>query len=213
MPMALPAASLQPSMSERSSSALAEVPTSAKSFWQALMTQMVVALGSSLESQKSTTTLRPASPPLPLTMLAHALTALTDFWNRPGASDVLTSAIMPILMVVAVSPTSVPGAAEVGREAAVLPQPAAVADAADVEAAGLAADPVDELLELQPAASRTAASAAVTPSRRARAGTRRFARAKAPPGLSLFAVTLVCPPGGILAASVIKNYISKLLLR
>src|SRR6266567_3010042 len=106
MPTALPAAFLHPSMSEMFSSASAEVPTSAKSFWQALMTQLAVALGSSLPSQKSTTTWRPARPPLALTMLAQALTAFTDLWNSPGATDVLTSAIMPTLMVVAVIPTS-----------------------------------------------------------------------------------------------------------
>src|SRR5580693_4194531 len=133
MPTALPSAFLHPSTSEMSSSALAEVPTRAKSFWQAWMTQLVVALGSSLESQKSTTTLRPASPPLALTMLAQALTAFTDFWNRPGAREVSTSAIMPILIVVAVSPMSVPGAAEPAGEAAVLPA-AAVAEAAGLEA-------------------------------------------------------------------------------
>jgi len=101
-------------------------------------------------------------------MLAHALTAFTDFWNRPGASDVFTSAIRPILMVVPVSPMSLPGAAEPAGEAAVVPA-AAVADAAELGVVP-AADPVDELLELQPVASRTAASAVITPSRRVRAG-------------------------------------------
>src|SRR6516162_7641817 len=121
MPVASPWAFLQPSMSLRSSSALAEVPTIAKSFWQALMTQLAVALGSSLESQKSTTTLRPASPPLALTSLAHWLTAFTDFWNSPGTSALFTSATMATWIVVAVSPTSVPGAAD----------PAGAADVAD----------------------------------------------------------------------------------
>ena len=101
-----------------------------------------------------------------------------------------TSAIMPILIVVAVSPMSVPGAAEPAGEAAVLPA-AAVAEAAGLEAVVPAADPVDELLELQPAASRTAARAAITPSRRARAGNGRRACLPASPGLSLLAVTLV----------------------
>src|ERR1700722_11396048 len=116
MPMALPAAFLQPSTSERSSSALAEGPTRAKSFAQALITQLVVALGLSWESQKSTTTLRPASPPLALRPAAHALTAFTEFWNRPGTSGLLTSAMMPTLMVVAVSPMSVPGPADPAGE-------------------------------------------------------------------------------------------------
>ena len=133
-------------------------------------------LASAWKLQKSTTTLRPASPPLALTMLAQALTAFTDFWNRPGESDVSTSAIMPTLIVVAVSPTSVPGAAEPAGEAAVVPA-AAVADAAEPEVV-LDDAPVDELLELQPAASRAAASAAVTPRRR-RAGSWRCACARA----------------------------------
>ena len=123
------------------------------------MTQLVVAFGSSLESQKSTTTLRPASPPFALTMSAHALTAFTDFWNSPGASDVSTSAIMPTLMVVAVSPMSVPGPAGAAD---------VVADAAAAEAGAVLpdADPGDELLaELQPAASKSAASAAIAASR------------------------------------------------
>ncbi|HEX3713134.1 MAG TPA: hypothetical protein VHV09_10090, partial [Trebonia sp.] len=59
------------------------------------------------------------------------------------------------------SPMSVPGAAEPAAEAAAVP----VAAGAELAAAVAAADPDDELLELQPAASRTAASAAVTPSR------------------------------------------------
>jgi hypothetical protein len=141
-------------------------------------------VGSSLESQKSTTTLRPASPPLALTMSAHALTAFTDFWNSPGCTGVFTSAIMATRMVVAVIPTSLAGAAE----------PDGAADA-DPDAAELAvlpdADPVDELLELQPAASRTAASAAITVRKRARAGNGRLARPPAPLGLSLLPVTLV----------------------
>src|ERR1700722_15737550 len=126
------------------------------------MTQLVVAFGSSWESQKSPTPLRPASPPFALTMSAHALTAFTDFWNSPGASDVSTSAIMPTLMVVAVSPMSVPGPADPAGAADV------VADAAAAEAGAVLpdADPGDELLaELQPAASKSAASAAIAASR------------------------------------------------
>src|SRR5277367_2181675 len=127
-PAGWPAAFLHPSMSDRSSSALAEVPTMAKSFAQALITQLVVALGLSCPSQKSTVTWRPASPPLALTPAAHALTAFTESLNSPGTSGLLTSAIMPTLMVVAVSPMSVPGAAEPAGEACVA--------AADAEAAG-----------------------------------------------------------------------------
>jgi len=97
---------------------------------------------------------------------------------------------MPILMVVAVIPMSSAGPAEPAGEAAAVPVAADPA-AAELEAVVPAADPVDELLELQAAASKTAASAAITPSRRAGAGSGRFARPPAPPGLSLLAVTLV----------------------
>src|SRR5258708_27604901 len=114
-PTAFPAAFLPASMSERSSRALASVPTRAKSFWQALMTQFEVALGLSWESQKSITTLRPASPPAALTSLAHAFIAFTDFWNRPGTSGLLTSAMRPTLMVGAGSPTALPGAGPAGE--------------------------------------------------------------------------------------------------
>src|SRR5580693_5714649 len=155
MPMALPSAFLHPSMSLRSSSALAEVPTRAKSFWQALMTQLAVAFGSSLESQKSTVTWRPASPPLALTSFAHALTAFTAFWNSPGTSGLLTSAMMPTFMVVAVSPTSVPAALATG-EAPVLAGADPLAEAAaEVAAADVLVLPLLLLDELHPAASRT----------------------------------------------------------
>src|ERR1700722_15322007 len=157
------------------------------------MTQLVVALGLSWESQKSTTTLRPASPPLALRPAAHAWTAVTESLNSPGTRGLLTSAMMPTLMVVAVSPMSVPGPADPAGEAAWLP--AAAAGAGDEAAAEVAADAgalLVLLLEaLQPAASRTAASAATTVRKRARAGNGRLARLSAPPGLSLLAVTLV----------------------
>jgi hypothetical protein len=126
-------------------------------------------------------TWRPSRPPAALTPVAQALTAFTDFWKRPGETVVSTSAIRPILMVVAVSPMSVPGPAE--------PDGAADADPAAAELAGAvpAADPVVELLELQAAASRTAASAAIIPRRRTRA---RTGRLPAAPALWLLAVTL-----------------------
>jgi hypothetical protein len=128
-------------------------------------------------------------------------------------------------MVVAVSPMSVPGPADPAGEAAVVPE-AAVAAA---EAGAVAA--VDELLEeLQPAASRTAASAAMTAvSRRARAWNGCLARLPAPSGLRL-AVTVVSSHEFLLYVPVItkseaftgrpgartfsgKNLISKLLHR
>ena len=95
----------------------------------------------------------------------------------------LMSAMMPTFMVVAVSPTSVPGAADVAGEAA---DEVAAADGLLLLLLLLL------LAELHPAASRIAApSAAITPRRRARAGNGRLARLPAPPGLSLLAVTLV----------------------
>jgi hypothetical protein len=100
----------------------------------------------------------------------------------------LTSAMMPTLMVVAVSPMSVPGPADPAGEAAWVA--AAEAGAVDEEAAD-GVLPLLLLEALQPAASRTAASAATTARRRARAGNGRLTRLPAPPGLSLLAVTLV----------------------
>src|ERR1700733_2006214 len=126
MPTALPAEFLQPSMSDRSSSALAEVPTRAKSFWQALITQLVVAFGLSWPSQKSTCTWRPSRPPAALTSFAQASTTFTESLNRPGTSGLFTSAIMPTLMVDAVIPMS---------EAGTVPVGAVDGEAADVEAA------------------------------------------------------------------------------
>ena len=99
----------------------------------------------------------------------------------------LTSAMMPTLMVVAVSPMSVPGPADPAGEADCVA--AADAGAADEVADGVL--PLLPLEALQPAASRTAASAATTARRRARAGNGRLTRLPAPPGLSLLAVTLV----------------------
>ena len=132
------------------------------------MTQLVVALGLSWESQKSTRTWRPSRPPAALTSFAHALTAFTATWNSPGTSGLFTSAIRPTLMVQAVIPTSFAGTVPVGAaddEAA-----ADVAAGADDEAG--ADDGAGALLvllaELQPAASRAAAVTAISPARRAR---------------------------------------------
>src|SRR5215469_8901854 len=166
MPTALPAAFLQPSRSDRSTSALAEVPTRAKSFWQALITQLVVAFGFSWLSQKSTCTWRPSSPPVALTSLAQALTTFTESLNRPGTSGLLTSAMMPTLMVDAVIPVSEAGTvlavpladddADEDVDGAAVPDDADAAGEAEVAAGELAV--LEE--ELHPAASRTAATAA-----------------------------------------------------
>jgi hypothetical protein len=102
---------------------------------------------------------------------------------------------MPTLMVVAVIPTSLAGTVfplveAAGLEAGALePAAAGALEAADdVAAADEPALPA-LLAELQPAATRAAARTAITPSRRARAGSGRPRRL--PPGLSLLAVTLV----------------------
>ena len=91
----------------------------------------------------------------------------------------LTSAIRPTLMVVAVSPMSVPGEADPAGEAAWV----AADDAGAVDAGVLL---LLLLEELQPAARRTAAMAATPARRRVRARSGRLR-----PGLSLLAVTVV----------------------
>jgi hypothetical protein len=101
----------------------------------------------------------------------------------------LTSAIMPTFMVVAVSPTSVPGAAAAGEDACV----AGVDAGADGEVA--AVDGVLLLLllllaELQPTASRTAAAdATISPAKRVRL--RVLCPVPPRPGRSLLGLTLV----------------------
>src|SRR5262249_43223939 len=149
-PAALPAAFLQPSRSARSTSALAEVPTSAKSFWQALITQLVVEVGFRPLSQKSTCTWRPSRPPLALTSLAQALTAFTESLNRPGTSGLFTSAIIPTLMVVAVIPMSEAGTVLVGAaDAEVDDVEGADVEGADVEGADAEEAGADALLVLE----------------------------------------------------------------
>ena len=63
MPVTAPVESLHPVMSSMFDKKTADVPTIAKSFWQALMIAFRVSSPLSFESMKSTTTLRPASPP------------------------------------------------------------------------------------------------------------------------------------------------------
>ena len=94
-----------------------------------------------------------------------------------------TSAIIATWTVLAVSPTSVPGAADPAGEAA--------CDAdADPDVAAAAGALLLLLEELHPAASRTAAiSAAVTPKKRARLCICRPAPLR--PGLSLLGLTSV----------------------
>ena len=94
-----------------------------------------------------------------------------------------TSAIIATWTVLAVSPTSVPGAADPAGEAA------CVADA-DPDAVAAADELLLLLEELHPAASRTAATiAAITPKKRARLCICRPAPLR--PGLSLLGLTSV----------------------
>src|SRR4051794_29292162 len=65
----------------------------------------------SRESWKSTTTLRPASPPCALTYLVNPLKPSTTPWNRPGASGVSTSATTATLIWVGDTPISGGGGA------------------------------------------------------------------------------------------------------
>src|ERR1700761_2268127 len=136
IPIACPWAFLHPSIEVMLLSASASVPTRAKSCWQAWITSLSETLGFSWASIASTWTWRPARPPLALTMSAHALTTLSDFWNRPGLAGAFTSAITATRMVVAVSPMSVPGAAEPAGEAAPVPAGADDADEAGALGAG-----------------------------------------------------------------------------
>ncbi len=84
----------------------APVPTSAKSSAQALMIALRASLALSLESMKSTCTLRPAIPPFALTYFPQPLTPSTMPWSTPGTIELSTSATTATLMVLAVTPTS-----------------------------------------------------------------------------------------------------------
>jgi hypothetical protein len=126
---------------------------------------LVVALGSSFESQKSTTTFRPASPPCALSMAAHALITFTFFWNRPGLTGVSTSAMIATRIVVFVRPTSLPGAT--GPEIDELLELFVLLALPDAELLG--AEPDEELADEQAASSAISASAlAVMPRGRRR---------------------------------------------
>ena len=84
----------------------ASVPTSAKSSLHALMTALRASFALSLESMKSTTTLRPAMPPSWLTVGAHAFTASAPDLKRPGTTGLSTSATTAMRISESVIPTS-----------------------------------------------------------------------------------------------------------
>ncbi len=106
-PVAAPAWSTHASMSSTLFRNTAEVPTIAKSSAHALMVTLRASSALSFESRKSTTTLRPASPPFALTYLAQPFTPSTEPWNTPGASGVSTSATTAIRISLSVTPISV----------------------------------------------------------------------------------------------------------
>ena len=106
-PVMAPAWSLQACMFATLLRNRAEVPTSAKSWVQALMTAFCASLSESFESMKSTTSLRPAMPPCALMYLAKPWTPATEPANRPGSTGTSTSATTAIRIVVGVTPTSV----------------------------------------------------------------------------------------------------------
>jgi hypothetical protein len=108
-PVVAPAWSLQLTMSSTLLRNSAEVPTSAKSFSHAVMAPLRASLGLSFESRKSTTTLRPATPPPPavlLRYLAPARTPSTIPWNSPGTNGLSTSASTAMCTSVGETPTS-----------------------------------------------------------------------------------------------------------
>src|SRR6478752_3693523 len=73
----------------------------------ALFTALRASSPLSLESMKSTATLRPARPPLALVYLAQPFTPSTEPWKMPGASELSTSATTAMRIVVSLTPTSV----------------------------------------------------------------------------------------------------------
>ena len=117
--MAAPVLSLQASTSStlaRKSAA----ETTTKSFWHAAIIPLRDSAPLSLESMKSTLTLRPARPPCALMYLAKPLNPSTTPWNSPGASGVSTSASTAILISFGVMPMSDDA---VGFAALVVPAP------------------------------------------------------------------------------------------
>ena len=70
------------------------------------MITLRVSFGLSFESMKSTTSLRPATPPALLITFVAALTPLTADLKTPGAIELSTSATTAMLIEVGVTPTS-----------------------------------------------------------------------------------------------------------
>ena len=136
IPVLVPLRSLQPTMSSTLFRNSALVPTRAKSSAHALMIALRVSSALSFESMKSTTTLRPASPPLPLMYLPKPMTASREPANAPGASGVSTSAITAMRISSALTPTSVACGASLGVLAAPAPGTAAASTLATTASRG-----------------------------------------------------------------------------
>src|SRR3954451_18771319 len=107
MPVAAPALSLHFSAVVMLSRNNAVVPTSDSESLHAVVTPFCASSAVSFESAVFTTTWRHASPPLALMYFAHACTASTEPWNRPGRSGEPVSAITVTVMFFAVTPFSV----------------------------------------------------------------------------------------------------------
>src|SRR3954452_19398924 len=106
MPVALPALSLQLSAAFMLSRNNAVVPTSAIELVHAVVTAFCASSAVSLESAAFTTTWRQASPPFALRYFAHACTASTEPWNKPGRNGDPVSAATVTVIVFGVMPTS-----------------------------------------------------------------------------------------------------------
>ena len=105
-PVAAPALSLHPVRSSRPVNSAVAVPTMARSSPHAVMIALRVSLGLRCESMKSTSSLRPATPPLAFTNFAPACAPSTMPLNTLGAIGLSTSAMTATLMVDAVTPIS-----------------------------------------------------------------------------------------------------------
>ena len=107
MPVGLPVLSLHCSAGPISVRNTAVVPTIASESPHADVIAFLASSPDSFESRALTTIWRQASPPLALMYSAHALTASTEPWNKPGRSDEPVSAITLTVIVVGLTPTSV----------------------------------------------------------------------------------------------------------
>ena len=107
MPVGLPVLSLHCSAGPISVRNTAVVPTIASESPHADVIAFFASSPDSFESRAFTTIWRQASPPLALMYSAHALTASTEPWNKPGRSDEPVSAITLTVIVVGLTPTSV----------------------------------------------------------------------------------------------------------